>query len=55
MICRRSQDSVPKSVDLNVAVGDDDDVGVVQQEQDPTRTGQLEDIILLSTAGPHTV
>ena len=46
MSLHESQDSVPKSVDLDVAVGDDDDVGVVQEVQDPPRTGQLDDNII---------
>ena len=40
-------DTVPKSIDLNVAVGDDDDVGVVQQVQDPPRILQSEANITL--------
>ena len=47
MSLHESQDSVPKSVDLDVTVGDDDDVGVVQEVQDPPRTGQSEDNIIL--------
>ena len=42
------QYSVPKSIDLNVAVGDDDDEGVVQQVQDPPRTFQSEANIALT-------